>query len=111
MELRFADGSSAACDIMIGADGGRSTVRRVMYTKFELRALDAGKPTEEAEKFRFYIPPKWSGELLYRSIVKREDLVAANPHHISLQSSLYVRDHFYNRDYPLKLLRAVYRKE
>lgn len=90
--IQFADGTETKCDILIGADGVRSTVRQAMYTKFEQRALAQGQSAEESKKFRFYIPPKWSGELLYRCLVTKEDLQKTHPDHISLKTQLYVSD-------------------
>ncbi|KAH9939767.1 FAD/NAD-P-binding domain-containing protein, partial [Epithele typhae] len=62
--LQFRDGTSASCDLLVGSDGIRSTVRRVMYTR--LADAEAG---EKAEVLRSMIEPVWSGWVAHRGLI------------------------------------------
>ncbi|KZT01893.1 uncharacterized protein LAESUDRAFT_815649 [Laetiporus sulphureus 93-53] len=53
IRLQFADGSSVTCNVLVGCDGIRSTVR------------DA--------------KPVWTGKIMYRSLVPKDVLEAASP--------------------------------
>ncbi|GJE94484.1 FAD/NAD(P)-binding domain-containing protein [Phanerochaete sordida] len=65
IELNFTDGSSAACDVLVGADGIRSVVRRWMFN-------DLAK-THGRDMLNF-IQPFFSGTVIYRSLVPAESL-------------------------------------
>ncbi|TCD61471.1 hypothetical protein EIP91_008406 [Steccherinum ochraceum] len=78
VQLSFSDGSFAACDILIGADGVKSTVRATMYN----RLAEAADTEEEATKLRDHVNPVWAGQVVYRYLIPREDPVeAADPSH------------------------------
>ena len=55
--LYFADGNTASCDVLIGADGIKSPTRYCLY------AEKAGLERDKAVKSRFlrYAVPRWSG--------------------------------------------------
>ncbi|THH30135.1 hypothetical protein EUX98_g4064 [Antrodiella citrinella] len=55
VELRFDDRSSSSCDVLIGCDGIKSTIRKQMY---EEAAKARGKP-----HLLQYIEPIWSGTM------------------------------------------------
>lgn len=59
--LSFTDGTSATCDILIGADGVRSPVRAGM---FDIAATRLGD-----ESLRTFGLPIWSGESIYRTLI------------------------------------------
>ncbi|EKM54255.1 uncharacterized protein PHACADRAFT_146035 [Phanerochaete carnosa HHB-10118-sp] len=63
IELNFADGSIASCDILVGADGVKSVVRRCMF-----RDLTKNGDSEVAK----YIQPFYSGTINYRCLVPAE---------------------------------------
>ncbi|EJD50169.1 FAD/NAD(P)-binding domain-containing protein [Auricularia subglabra TFB-10046 SS5] len=65
-ELRFAGGTKAACDVLVGADGVRSPVRRAMLHL----------ESESGADVREYAPPVWSGECVYRALVPMPVLAA-----------------------------------
>lgn len=65
VELHFDDGSSSSCDVLIGCDGIKSTIRKQMY---EAEAAK-GKP-----HLLQYIEPIWSGTMVYRSLIPAERL-------------------------------------
>ena len=67
--MRFTDGTSATCDLLIGSDGIRSAVRRSMYTSFADEA-----DGESAEELRSMIEPVWSGSVAYRGLAKGDKL-------------------------------------
>lgn len=81
IEVIFQDGTSTTCDILVGCDGIRSSTRSAMYSQLADIASAAGNDTEAAE-LRSYIPPKFSGAVVYRCLLKKEDLpeeVAKHP--------------------------------
>ncbi|OJT04415.1 Salicylate hydroxylase [Trametes pubescens] len=74
VELRFHDGSTAACDVMLGADGIKSQVRATMYTQLANAAQNAGR-AEEAVSLRSHINAVFSGSSVYRGLLEREAVV------------------------------------
>lgn len=84
IDLRFTDGTSATCDVLLGTDGIKSAVRRTMYTQLAEKARCEAAPEEEVQKLLRHIEPTWSGEAVYRSIISREDLESKFADHPSL---------------------------
>lgn len=56
LRLQFADGSEDEADVLLGADGIKSTVRRLMYAR-------TGDGNAEEQD------PRWSGTYVYRALV------------------------------------------
>jgi salicylate hydroxylase len=73
--LTFADGTIAACDVLLGADGIRSAVRAQMC-----RELGVGDGA-----------PVFSGKVAFRCLVCVEQLRAASPTHPCLTAGVEVR--------------------
>jgi salicylate hydroxylase len=67
--LQFQNGKTAACDLLIGADGLRSVVRRCFLSK-----QDPSRPLASDPIF-------WSGEHAFRGLVKVERLESEFPGH------------------------------
>ncbi|KAG6380303.1 hypothetical protein JVT61DRAFT_8412 [Boletus reticuloceps] len=79
IRLEFADGTTATTDVLIGADGIRSAVRKTM---FEAASKDDG---EDKTDFRQYIDATFTGITIYRALVAQGVLRKENPKHISLK--------------------------
>jgi len=79
--LHFADGSTAECDILIGADGIKSVVRQTLFTEL----ASSGKVShEEAETPN----PVWSGTVAYRGLIPKDVLERRFPGHRALKDDI-----------------------
>ncbi|KAG2128278.1 FAD/NAD(P)-binding domain-containing protein [Suillus clintonianus] len=74
--LTFGDGSTATCDVLIGADGIRSAVRSCM-----MRELAEGMHPNEKQSVLSCINPVWSGATAYRTLISAEKLRTRCPNH------------------------------
>ncbi|KAF8075333.1 hypothetical protein FPV67DRAFT_1728536 [Lyophyllum atratum] len=80
IELLFEDGSTTACDVLIGADGLKSAVRRTFLDEKVTRARSEGRHTEVAD-IHASIDPVWSGTSAYRALISAESLRTRAPDH------------------------------
>ncbi|THG99814.1 hypothetical protein EW026_g2629 [Hermanssonia centrifuga] len=80
IRLYFRDGTTATCDLLIGADGVKSTVRATMlnHKAADLRAM--GK-VAEADEALAAVQPKWSGTMAYRAVIPADMLRSKHPRH------------------------------
>jgi salicylate hydroxylase len=74
------DNSTATCDILIGADGIKSAVRKSLLTERSKQAARAGR-LAEAEEFLQSINATWTGIVVYRALVTTERLTAYRDAH------------------------------
>lgn len=101
--LQFTDGSTAQCDVLIGADGIRSSVRYCMLEGLARGMDDADaqikdgsclprdEPSKEAETIRNSVHPVWSGTLAYRAMFPAGELAKKVPAHQVLSTPMCVR--------------------
>ncbi|KAF9064305.1 FAD/NAD-P-binding domain-containing protein [Rhodocollybia butyracea] len=76
--LRFTDGSTATTDVLIGADGVRSAVRKSMFQDLSVQGKlppDLLSP----EAFHKAVEPQWSGITVYRSLIQSQKLREISP--------------------------------
>jgi salicylate hydroxylase len=98
--LQFTDGSAAQCDVLIGADGIKSSIRDCML-KDVARGIDVDAaqmkgvhhldPSKEAEIIRNSAHPVWSGTLAYRAMFPASELAKNVPAHPVLSTPMCVR--------------------
>ncbi|PPQ77194.1 hypothetical protein CVT25_011040 [Psilocybe cyanescens] len=67
--LHFEDGTSAICDILVGADGIKSTIRSQMFRETA--------ETNQDPSFLRFIPPVWTGTMAYRGLIRAQDIPLA----------------------------------
>lgn len=84
--LHFKDGSTAKCDVLIGADGIKSVVRTTLFGR---RSEKEGDP-QKSENYKQYVEASWTGITVYRALVSRDALEAESPDHVALLSPTYV---------------------
>lgn len=70
IELAFLNGRKATCDLLVGADGINSVVRR--------HFVDGNADSEHSR-------PRWTGTVVYRSLVDAESIKKTAPHHPGLR--------------------------
>ncbi|KAF7790218.1 hypothetical protein EIP86_001170 [Pleurotus ostreatoroseus] len=114
VRLAFADGTRAACDVLVGADGVRSAVRACMLAGPSSSSgfgADAsagmgagvggmGADAEEARKARCV----WSGTMSYRAVVPAAALRARWPGHRVLQEPYVLYPAFRSTTHPGSLV-------
>ncbi|KAF8200714.1 FAD/NAD-binding domain-containing protein [Pholiota molesta] len=66
ISLSFNDNTTALCDVLIGADGIKSTIRAQMYHE----AADASND----QTLLRYIEPVWTGTTAYRGLIRVQDI-------------------------------------
>lgn len=83
VSLEFMDGSKRTCDLLVGADGLKSTVRRIFL---------ASRPGQESS-----IDPVWTGTYAYRGLIPRDTLLKAMPGHRAAQGPVVVSHNHYKQ--------------
>ncbi|KAG0707357.1 hypothetical protein DFH29DRAFT_1076389 [Suillus ampliporus] len=76
--LHFADDSTATADVLIGADGVRSLVRKTLFETLDRDIMDPSK-------IGHYTNPSWTGTLLYRTVISAKKLSQMDPNNIALK--------------------------
>ena len=105
IHLHFRDGSTAVCDVLIGADGIKSAVRSCMLRELAEKAQAAGRQ-QEAKEHLAGIQPLWSGASMFRTTFSADALRRQLPGHRVLREPLIVRhtplwnSTTYNLNYP-----------
>ncbi|KAG2353996.1 FAD/NAD(P)-binding domain-containing protein [Suillus spraguei] len=95
--LIFKDGSTAICDVLIGADGIKSTVRPYM-----LRELAEGMDPDEKKFVLSCMDPIWSGVAAYRTLISAQKLRERYPDHSTLREfTQYMGKDAYFLAYPI----------
>lgn len=92
IQLNFEDGSVATCDILIGADGLKSSVRRSLL-------LSEGEKLLSEDKVQCLagIDPMWTGIITYRTLIPAEKLAVHSPNHRVLTRPMQVCFHSHRR--------------
>nr|GAT52620.1 salicylate hydroxylase [Mycena chlorophos] len=83
VELVFEDGTSATCDILVGADGVNSATRATLLSERAAGLRSLGQP-EEATAAEACINPIFSGQLVFRALIPAERLRAVDAGHEGL---------------------------
>lgn len=82
VKLCFKNGETTTCDLLIGADGINSVVRREFLAKtYNLTESEAAREAR----------PLWTGTVVYRSLIDSEVIKRQNPTHPCLTQPLVVR--------------------
>jgi salicylate hydroxylase len=89
IQLRFHDGSTAMCDILVGADGVKSVVRKTMFHEAALWAESQHRNADAAE-LRSLSEPRFSGVLSYRTLIPAARLSSISPQHRVFSSPMQV---------------------
>ncbi|KAJ3975910.1 hypothetical protein EV361DRAFT_945748 [Lentinula raphanica] len=80
IELFFEDGTTASCDVLVGADGVKSVVRAGVLNEKAQWARSEGRFKEAAEILQ-HVEPVWSGATAYRALIPTQKLQAIAPDH------------------------------
>ncbi|KAJ8508861.1 hypothetical protein ONZ45_g8911 [Pleurotus djamor] len=99
--LKFEDDTLELCDVLIGADGIRSAVRKsFLENEAKLAAQKFG--LSEANQMLKCIEPAWSGQVLYRAVFPAESLRECSPDHSAItQPTLYMGKNAFVITYPI----------
>ena len=86
MVLEFTDGTQATCDVLVGADGAGSAVRRTLAGELADALVMEGNSEEEATSVRDSASARFSGTFAYRGTVPAD----AVPGHPALEGPMFV---------------------
>jgi salicylate hydroxylase len=89
IQLTFTDGTTARCDVLVGADGLKSAVRASMMHERATRA-EMQQQLNEAAALRDCIRPRFGGSIVYRCLVPGEKLAQLAPQHRALSAPYQV---------------------
>ncbi|KAI0294488.1 salicylate hydroxylase [Multifurca ochricompacta] len=105
--LEFHDGTTATCDILIGADGIKSVVRKRMLQEAAVKA-EVLKRDAEAAELRNMIEPHFIGVYTYRTIIPSEKLISISPQHRVFSSPIqYLGKNRHIMAYPISRGRFI----
>ncbi|KIK34329.1 hypothetical protein CY34DRAFT_26880 [Suillus luteus UH-Slu-Lm8-n1] len=79
--LHFADDSTSTTDVLIGADGLHSSVRKTLFETLDEDVVDPSK-------IRHYSDPSWTGTFIYRNVIPAKKLSELDPNHVALKGFL-----------------------
>jgi salicylate hydroxylase len=82
--LTFEDGSTAVSDILVGADGIKSSVRASLLREKAKHAVGS----KEKDALLSSIDPYWTGQIAYRSVIPVERVKALAPNHRAITRQL-----------------------
>jgi len=105
--LRFQDGSTATCDILLGADGVKSAVRKTMFHEAAMWA-ESEHRNADAEQLRNLSEPRFSGFFAYRALIPSARLSSISPQHKGLSLGVqYLGKNVHVLVYPISRGRFV----
>jgi len=86
VKLAFEDGSTALCDILIGADGIKSPTRRSLLRESARLKVGEQSPSDLLS----CVDPIWTGTLAYRALISADTLRKRSPGHRALKGPVAV---------------------
>lgn len=87
VQLQFADGTTASCDILVGADGLKSSVRGAVLRERAQILKDPEAQGKALAELRDSLEPVWSGTNAYRALIPVEKLRERAPWHRMLDAT------------------------
>ena len=90
ISLLFEDGTKASCDVLVGADGVKSAVRRSLLGE-KVQWAQSENRWSEAADIKTLIEPAWSGTNAYRALIPADRLRARDPYHRVFKQPTQVR--------------------
>jgi salicylate hydroxylase len=88
--LLFEDGTNTSCDVLVGADGIKSAVRRSLLGEKASRAQSRNNWSEAAD-ITALIEPAWSGTNAYRALIPADRLRSRQSNHRALTQPMKVK--------------------
>ena len=95
--LLFEDDTSTFCDVLVGADGLKSAVRRSLLGEKASRAQSQNNWSEAAD-ITALIEPVWSGTNAYRALIPADRLRSRQSNHRALTQPMKVKRFFSNNN-------------
>ncbi|KAF8202568.1 hypothetical protein BJ912DRAFT_872417 [Pholiota molesta] len=107
VNLLFEDGTRTSCDVLLGADGLRSAVRRSLLGE-KIQWAQSENNWSEAADITALIEPSWSGTNAYRALISADRLMTRDPNHrVFTQPTQYLGRNGYIIAYPIAHGRTI----